>query len=1050
MRFFILKKFKFNKNRFLSIISAVAASSALAAADVPPELQNATRIPDFTIPKSGDERQFQLPALPGKPGMVTVLRCRLSSFGAGGCNNCARVAVNDTALGMLTSGGRKRLLFRDLTFSLNEKQFRNRKFRIFKGSNLILPFAKDCDDADKRTTDGLGSWFVFDISDTANPVDVNTVTFRNIRVDLGGNNTLTVKDISIGYLPRTMLPKANTQTLNVCKSSRAIKVNGTKLELFRNGGFAVTFPGVKPFVVETGIGMALGTVPTLRAADKMPVQPTSTQQLGKNSFLIVTRWQKVQLNRTLIIADDGRLDWYDKWTNIDKKQIQGIPLRYRTGLAGTESRNWLCGSAEVLEGSFGANPTIFYENLADGSSGCGFSTEDDISPLVLDSVNNNGIVEIFSRVLALAPGKSQTFHYSVSGVAKGGYWKFINDMRKRWGVGMYGVERPCFWGATIPVIKGLNTEQRIQRTLGSLGKITVAITPWFGTLGRSVMHKKIPKNAVTGKQAEQRAVDRKALAEKVAQYKRLLPNAKIMLLHHPAMQTTYMPEFKQNPLSISAIRNADGTPYHHDGYDSMILKGKQKEGWAVIYYLPLPGTPWYERLLSDIEFAVSSGADGLYFDEFSFMTPRHYRRYDYSSWDGVSADLDEQGKVVNLKSDNALTTILFKTTIAQRLAAAGLDFLCNGGEVGRGASRAPGHSFVEGTALINMPAAHLHNVPLVLGNYGTERTRAGVMVAVREALSLGCIYSPHVWTNTVLEGEDNFVCKLYPVTVTEIGPGFVAAKERFSTSKSGTFTWKGVTDGTAELFIYNAEGNRINKGSRTGIVNGKITLNVPPKGLVIAEKIAAAPTAKKGFSYLAIGNSITLHNKCSYWWNRIGMAATEAEKDYVHLVTRALEKEYGKVNVQSFNFFNWEVLKHDRSQLLPMLDKFLKPDLDLVSIQLGENVSDNTTFRQDLIEMLEYIRSKAPGAKLVIVSDFWSRIRHPHKIAAAEKCGAEFADLAPVIGKKEYMCGLNTIVKDDAGKPHKVTHAGVGRHPGDKGMAYIADTILKAFKKAKK
>ena len=78
MRFFILKKFKFNKNRFLSIISAVAASSALAAADVPPELQNATRIPDFTIPKSGDERQFQLPALPGKPGMVTVLRCRLS------------------------------------------------------------------------------------------------------------------------------------------------------------------------------------------------------------------------------------------------------------------------------------------------------------------------------------------------------------------------------------------------------------------------------------------------------------------------------------------------------------------------------------------------------------------------------------------------------------------------------------------------------------------------------------------------------------------------------------------------------------------------------------------------------------------------------------------------------------------------------------------------------------------------------------------------------------------------------------------------------------
>lgn len=27
-----------------------------------------------------------------------------------------------------------------------------------------------------------------------------------------------------------------------------------------------------------------------------------------------------------------------------------------------------------------------------------------------------------------------------------------------------------------------------------------------------------------------------------------------------------------------------------------------------------------------------------------------------------------------------------------------------------------------------------------------------------------------------------------------------------------------------------------------------------------------------GFNYLAIGNSITKHKKCDYWWNEIGMA----------------------------------------------------------------------------------------------------------------------------------------------------------------------------------
>ena len=82
---------------------------------------------------------------------------------------------------------------------------------------------------------------------------------------------------------------------------------------------------------------------------------------------------------------------------------------------------------------------------------------------------------------------------------------------------------------------------------------------------------------------------------------------------------------------------------------------------------------------------------------------------------------------------------------------------------------------------------------------------------------------------------DNFVCKLYPITVTEIGPGFVAGKERFITRKSGTFTWKSVANAKAELFVYNSKGIRINIGKRTNVVNGKIKLDVPANGLVIAE-----------------------------------------------------------------------------------------------------------------------------------------------------------------------------------------------------------------------
>ncbi len=39
-----------------------------------------------------------------------------------------------------------------------------------------------------------------------------------------------------------------------------------------------------------------------------------------------------------------------------------------------------------------------------------------------------------------------------------------------------------------------------------------------------------------------------------------------------------------------------------------------------------------------------------------------------------------------------------------------------------------------------------------------------------------------------------------------------------------------------------------------------------------------------GINYLAIGNSITLHPINSFWWNEIGMAASDAQYDYFHIV----------------------------------------------------------------------------------------------------------------------------------------------------------------------
>ena len=396
------------------------------------------------------------------------------------------------------------------------------------------------------------------------------------------------------------------------------------------------------------------------------------------------------------------------------------------------------------------------------------------------------------------------------------------------------MERPFFWGATIPVIPGLNMEQRIRKNLGFLGPITVCITPWLGRCADYFAPDDSGKS-VTERYLASHIPGRKTLEDKIRLYKRLLPNAKVMTLGHASMVRTYMPEFPRHPYAHLAIRNRDGSPYRHAGYDAIILRDKQKLGWSIIYYLPLPGSPLWDRLFDDIDATLAAGSDGAYFDEFSFCTPRDYRRYDYSCWDGFSADLDENGNVVALKSDNSLATAPFKSALIQKLTSQGKLFLGNGGDSTRAMYQYPEHGFIEGTALINMPDGHLLHVPLVLGNYGTEGTRAGVMKAVREALNLGCVYSPHTRTNLVLEGADNFVCKLYPITVTEIGPGFVAGRERLAVNASGVYRWEGAKDGDVDLYVYNSAGDRIDRDAKGTVKDGRIALEVPADGLVIAE-----------------------------------------------------------------------------------------------------------------------------------------------------------------------------------------------------------------------
>lgn len=211
------------------------------------------------------------------------------------------------------------------------------------------------------------------------------------------------------------------------------------------------------------------------------------------------------------------------------------------------------------------------------------------------------------------------------------------------------------------------------------------------------------------------------------------------------------------------------------------------------------------------------------------------------------------------------------------------------------------------------------------------------------------------------------------------------------------------------------------------------------------ENEVQAESAAEKYQYLAIGNNITIHGITDYWWNECGMAASRADKDYVHLVEAHLKSTHPdtEVSTSAFNYTAWETENVDRAGTYGALDPYLNADLDLVTIQLSENVTDITTFQTDFEALIRYIQAAAPEAQIIVIDDFWIEDEKVvEKAAAAENTGVQFASLFDIKGNQEYQCGLGTIVYDADGNEHTVEHEGVAVHPGDNGMEYIAQAVI--------
>jgi len=213
-------------------------------------------------------------------------------------------------------------------------------------------------------------------------------------------------------------------------------------------------------------------------------------------------------------------------------------------------------------------------------------------------------------------------------------------------------------------------------------------------------------------------------------------------------------------------------------------------------------------------------------------------------------------------------------------------------------------------------------------------------------------------------------------------------------------------------------------------------------GIISFSTTASAQAQPK--KVLFVGNSLTSHGPKADidWHGNWGMAATSGDKDYVHLVTRALAAKQGtmpEIMVKNVADFERNHVGYDIAGKFADAASF---KADLVILCIGENVAALKTveaqakYQEQVTALLKTLKSN-PQAQIIVRSSFWANTAKDGAMRlACEAVGGTFVDIS----------SLSKDEKNYARSERPYKHAGVANHPGDRGMAAIAEEIVKAVK----
>lgn len=196
---------------------------------------------------------------------------------------------------------------------------------------------------------------------------------------------------------------------------------------------------------------------------------------------------------------------------------------------------------------------------------------------------------------------------------------------------------------------------------------------------------------------------------------------------------------------------------------------------------------------------------------------------------------------------------------------------------------------------------------------------------------------------------------------------------------------------------------------------------------------------KKATRILFVGNSITWHpvKEEIGWLNEWGMAASSKDNDFVHLLIKKAHDSGFSAEFKIAWAVAWEREYWDAIHLVAFKE-FLNFKPDIIVVKIGENSAPAKNveypYKKYYEKLLDYLNPQEKS-KIIVCTGFWKRgvIDDAVRLVAAER--------------NYPMVELNHLDEDPKLKAYDIYgHEGPGHHPGDKGMAAIADEIFVKLK----